>query len=180
LYRCSPTCRAFSGNVAPRSLVANDGTDTTKELDAVASLKAGLSTTDGVLLYPEGTRFSKAKRARALDRLKDDPLAFQRASRLEHLLPPRPGGALALLDAAPACDVLFVGHTGLEGFSTFKEIWSGDLVNRTVHIRFWREAAATIPATRDERLAWLQHHWERMDDWLSKTEPVAEPLRATG
>jgi hypothetical protein len=73
-----------------------------------------------------------------------------------------------------------VGHTGLEGFSSFKEIWNGNLVNRTVRIRFWREAAATIPSTRDERLDWLQQHWERMDDWLTTTEPVAVPLRAAG
>lgn len=173
-------CLDVAGHWLPNHFVSRDGTDTAKELDAVARLKAGLSATDGVLLYPEGTRFSKTKRARTLERLKDDGVAFQRATRLVHLLPPRPGGALALLDAAPACDVLFVGHTGLEGFSSFKEIWNGDLVNRTVRIRFWREAAATIPSTRDERLDWLQQHWERMDDWLTTTEPVAVPLRAAG
>lgn len=173
-------CLDVAGHWLPNHFVARDGTDTAKELDAVAQLKAGLSASEGVLLYPEGTRFTATKRARALERLKDDAVAFQRASRLVHLLPPRPGGALALLDAAPACDVLFVGHTGLEGFSDFKAIWSGDLVGRTVRIRFWREPAASIPATRDERLAWLQRHWERLDDWLTSTEPAAAPLKATG
>lgn len=173
-------CLDVAGHWLPNHFVARDGADTAAELKAIARLKEGLGSQQGVLLYPEGTRFSKAKRARALERLKHDAQALERATRLHHLLPPRPGGALTLLDAAPACDVLFVGHTGLEGFSSFREIWSGGLVNRPVHIRFWREPAASIPVSRDERLAWLHHHWERMDAWLSKTAPAERPLKATG
>jgi 1-acyl-sn-glycerol-3-phosphate acyltransferase len=168
-------CLDIAGHWLPNHFVSRDGNDTAKELDAIARLKAGLRSTDGVLLYPEGTRFSASKRARALERLKDDPPAFERANRLVHLLPPRPGGAIALLQATPACDVLFVGHAGLEGFSSFTEIWRGDLVDRTIRIRFWREPAATIPPSREERLAWLQHHWERMDQWLTATEERAVP-----
>lgn len=174
-------CLDVAGHWLPNHFVARDGSDSSKEIDAVRALKTGLGQNQGVLLYPEGTRFTPAKRARSLERLKGDPVAFERASRLQRLLLPRPGGTLALLDAAPSCDVLFVGHTGLEGFSTFKDIWSGGLVGRTIHLRFWRERAATIPATDEARLEWLQQCWERMDSWLTKTEPVQhEPLRATG
>ncbi|MBL8936111.1 MAG: lysophospholipid acyltransferase family protein [Archangium sp.] len=175
-------CLDVAGHWLPNHFVSRDGSDSSKEIDAVRALKANLRENQGVLLYPEGTRFTPAKRARSLERLKNDPVAFERATRLKHLLLPRPGGTLALLDAAPACDVLFVGHTGLEGFSTFKDIWSGGLVGRTIHLRFWRESAASIPKSDDARLEWLQHCWERMDAWLSKTEPVIDeaPLRATG
>jgi 1-acyl-sn-glycerol-3-phosphate acyltransferase len=176
-------CLDVAGNWLPNHFVARDGADSEGEIARVRALKAGLQANQGVLLYPEGTRFTAGKRARALERLKGDPLALERASRLAHLLLPRPGGALALLDAAPPCDVLFVGHTGLEGFSSFKEIWSGRLTGRTIHIRFWRERAASIPTSREERLAWLQRCWERMDAWLSATTPApapAPPLRATG
>ncbi len=159
-------CLDIAGHWLPNHFVARDGTDTESEIAAVRALKHGLLEKDGVLVYPEGTRFSLAKRARALERLKHDPLASARATRLAHLLPPRPGGTLALLDAAPACDVIFVGHHGLEGFSSFGEIWRGELVGRTIRIRFWREPASAIPATRNERLEWLQHGWERMDAWL--------------
>ncbi|MCU0699243.1 MAG: lysophospholipid acyltransferase family protein [Myxococcaceae bacterium] len=175
-------CLDIAGNWLPNHFVARDGSDTDGEIAKVRALKHGLAENQGVLLYPEGTRFSSGKRTRSLERLKADPLAHERASRLVHLLLPRPGGALALLDAAPACDVLFVGHSGLEGFSSFKEIWSGRLTGRTIHIRFWRERADSIPAGRDEQLAWLQRCWERMDAWLSTTEPEspAPPLRAAG
>lgn len=172
----SDPCLDVAGHWLPNHFVARDGADSSKEIDAVRALKAGLGPNGGVLLYPEGTRFSASKRARALERLQHDPLALERASRLVHLLLPRPGGTLALLDAAPACDVLFVGHSGLEGFSSFSEIWNGDLVGRTVHLRFWRERADSIPAGRDERLEWIQRCWERMDAWLTTTEPAA-PLR---
>jgi hypothetical protein len=57
----------------------------------------------------------------------------------------RRGGALALISAAPACDVLFVGHAGLEGFASVADVWSGALVGRTIRLKFWRERAASIP-----------------------------------
>jgi 1-acyl-sn-glycerol-3-phosphate acyltransferase len=175
-------CLDIAGNWLPNHFVSRDGTDTEGEIAKVRELKEGLTANQGVLLYPEGTRFTSGKRQRSLERLKADPVAHERASRLVHLLLPRPGGTLALLEAAPACDVLFVGHSGLEGFSSFKEIWSGRLTGRSIHIRFWREKAESIPTTREERLAWLQHGWERMDAWLSTTEPEARtnPLKATG
>lgn len=168
-------CLDIAGHWLPNHFVSRDGSDSAKEIDAVRALKQGLGPSQGVLLYPEGTRFSPAKRQRALERLKDDPAAHARASRLTHLLPMRTGGALALLDAPPACDVLFVGHSGLEGFSSFRDIWSGQLVGRTVSIRFWRERADAVPATADERLAWLHRHWERLDAWLAEK---SAPLRA--
>lgn len=164
-------CLDIAGHWLPNHFVSRDGAYSAKEIDAVGALKHGLGPNQGVLLYPEGTRFSPAKRERTLDRLRDDPPALDRARRLTHLLPIRTGGALALLDAAPACDVLFVGHCGLEGFSSFRDIWSGRLVGRTISVRFWREPASSIPATPGERLAWLQHHWERLDAWLGETQP---------
>ncbi len=174
----SDPCLDIAGHWLPNHFVARDGSDSTKEIDAVRALKHELKPNQGVLLYPEGTRFSAQKRARSLERLAGDSLARERAERLVHLLLPRPGGVLALLDAPPPCDVLFVGHAGLEGFSNFDEIWNGELVGRTVKIRFWRERAASIPPGRDERLAWLQARWERMDAWLATTEP--QPLRKAG
>jgi hypothetical protein len=94
-------------------------------------------------------------------------VARARAESLRHLLPIRPGGVLALLDAPPACDVLFVGHHGLEGFAHVADILRGALVGRTVRLRFWRIPVASIPARPDARLDWLAREWQCMDDWLS-------------
>jgi 1-acyl-sn-glycerol-3-phosphate acyltransferase len=158
-------CLDLAGHWLPNRFVSRDGVDTAREVDAVRSLKAGLEPDEGVSLYPEGTRFTAAKRRRAIERLSG--AARARAERLQHLLPIRPGGALALLDAPPACDVLFVGHHGLEGFAHVADILRGELVGQTVRLRFWRVPAASIPAQPAARLEWLAQEWQRMDDWLS-------------
>jgi 1-acyl-sn-glycerol-3-phosphate acyltransferase len=168
-------CLDVAGHFLPNHFVARDGSDSEREIDAVRALKAGIGADDGVLIYPEGKRFTEGKRRRALERLEGDPDALARARRLRHLLPIRPGGALALLDAAPACDVIFLGHAGLEGFSSVADIWAGALVGRTVRVRFWREPAASIPEGDAARLAWLAARWQRLDDWLDALEPVPAP-----
>ena len=165
-------CLDLAGHWLPNRFVARDGVDTAREVDAVRSLKAGLGPDEGVSLYPEGTRFTAAKRRRVIERLTG--VARARAERLRHLLPIRPGGVLALLDAPPACDLLFVGHHGLEGFAHVADILRGELVGRTVRLRFWRVRAASIPAQAEARLEWLAQQWQCMDDWLS-AEDVANP-----
>jgi len=158
-------CLDLAGHWLPNRFVARDGADTAREVDAVRSLKANLAPDEGVLLYPEGTRFTAEKRRRVIERL--GGAARARAERLRHLLPIRPGGVLALLDAPPACDVLFIGHHGLEGFAHVADILRGELVGRTVRLRFWRIPAASIPAQSDARLDWLAREWQCMDDWLA-------------
>jgi len=161
-------CLDLAGHWLPNRFVARDGADTAREVEAVRALKSGLGPDEGVLLYPEGTRFTPEKRRRVLERL--DGVARERAERLQHLLPIRQGGALALLDGPPACDVLFIGHHGLEGFAHVADIMRGALVGRTVRLRFWRVRASSIPAGTDARRAWLAEEWQRMDDWLSAEE----------
>jgi 1-acyl-sn-glycerol-3-phosphate acyltransferase len=167
-------CLDVAGHFLPNWFVARDGADTRREIEAIRALKTGLGPEDGVLIYPEGTRFSRQKRLRALERLAGDPDALARAERLRHLLPLRPGGSLALLEAPPACDVLFVGHSGLEGFASIADIWAGALVGKTLRVRFWRARAAEIPEGREARLAFLQAGWQRMDDWLSSLDEREE------
>ena len=170
-------CLDLAGHWLPNRFVARDGVDTAREVDSVRSLKAGLEPDEGVSLYPEGTRFTAAKRRRVIERLTG--AARERAEGLQHLLPIRPGGVLALLDAPPACDVLFVGHHGLEGFAHVADILRGELVGQTVRLRFWRVPAASIPAQSEARLDWLAHEWQCMDDWLSAEDAANTRNRAT-
>ncbi len=170
-------CLDLAGHWLPNRFVARDGVDTAREVDSVRSLKAGLEPDEGVSLYPEGTRFTAAKRRHVIERLTG--VARERAEGLQHLLPIRPGGVLALLDAPPACDVLFVGHHGLEGFAHVADILRGELVGQTVRLRFWRVPAASIPAQSEARLDWLAHEWQCMDDWLSAEDAANTRNRAT-
>ncbi|APR81721.1 phospholipid/glycerol acyltransferase [Minicystis rosea] len=173
-------CLDVAGHWIPNYFAARDGADSPREIESVRALKSGLGQDDGVLIYPEGTRFTAAKRRKIIERLlRSDPAAAARAEGLKHLLPLRHGGALALLDAAPSCDALFVGHSGLEGFASIADIWAGALVGRTVHIKIWRERAAAIPDTEEARIAWLEARWQRLDDWILSLEaPALEPAHA--
>lgn len=157
-------CLDIAGHWIPNRFVERGGENTAAELQALRELKAGLGANEGVLIYPEGTRFSRGKRRALIDKLEGD--AKERASRLRHLLPVRRGGVLSLLDASPRCDVLFVAHHGLEGFGRIADIWRGKLVGKTVRVRFTRVRADAVPTTDDARLAWMNDQWQQLDDWL--------------
>lgn len=155
-------CLDVVGNRLPNHFV-DRARPTPADLEAIATLAKDLGPQQGVIIYPEGTRFQPAKRARVLDKMKDS-VHFERASRLCHTLPPRLGGLSALLDAAPDVDVVFCSHAGFEGFATFRDLISGDMVGRTLHIRFWRVPARDVPRDVDARTVFLYEQWQRVDD----------------
>lgn len=127
---------------------------------------------EGVLVYPEGTRHTPAKLARAQEKIREsDPQTADLADRLHHLLPPRLGGPLALLDASTDADVVVFGHVGLDGFEKVSDIWSGALNGTTVRIRFWRHPRAAVPAGERERITWLYGVWQELDDWIGTQRP---------
>ena len=161
-------CLDVAGHWIPNHFVDRGGKDTDAELAAIAALKANLGQNEGVIIYPEGTRFSRSRRERMIDTLEGD--AKSRAVSLRHLHPVRPGGATALLAAAPRCDVLFVGHHGLEGLTRLQEIWRGALVGKTITVQFWREKAEDVPVAPEAQLAWINARWQRIDDWLETFE----------
>ena len=92
-----------------------------------------------------------------------------RARRLEgttHVVPPRPGGVIALLDACPEADVVVVAHSGLDHYPTFRELARSVPLRDPVRVTAWRVAAADIPTGDDARTAWLDEQWCRVDAWI--------------
>jgi 1-acyl-sn-glycerol-3-phosphate acyltransferase len=150
-----------------------------KEIALLRQLAMAVTERDGVLLFPEGTRFSPAKRERALAHLADTKqfARLERAKRLQYVLPPRCGGALALLETRPDVDVAFLAHVGFEGTATLNDIWSGKLIGRTIRLCFWRVASAEIPQTAEGRVEWLDAQWERIDAWTS-VHASSQPAQA--
>ncbi len=133
-------------------------------------LTASAGPDEGVLIYPEGTRFSQKKLVRALAALeKRSPDLHARASGFRHVLPPRLGGPLAMLDAAET-DVVFMAHHGLGGFARIADIWAGAMVGRRISVEYWRVARTDIPESRSDRVAWLYEWWKRIDDWVEDKE----------
>jgi 1-acyl-sn-glycerol-3-phosphate acyltransferase len=164
----------IGGRWVPTVFVRRASTDPAREVATLRRLAEDLGEGEGVLIYPEGTRYTPEKLASAQRAIAErQPAIAPLAARLRHVLPPRLGGPLALLDESRGADVVVCGHVGLDGFEYISDIWTGGLVGTTVRVRFWRHAAAEVPAGEEERVAWLYERWQALDDWVGEQ-------RATG
>ena len=164
------------GKRLPNYFVDRNASDPREELRRVKALASHLAEDEGLLVYPEGTRFTESRRTRALDKLQQNASQFyERASNLTYVLPPKPGGVLTLLDSG--ADPVICAHEGLGGFAKIKDIWSGAMINRTIRVKFWRVAAADVPKDRKGRVDWLWEQWEAIDDWIAsvKNMPATSP-----
>jgi 1-acyl-sn-glycerol-3-phosphate acyltransferase len=164
----------IGGRWVPTVFVRRASTDPAREVATLRRLAEDLGEGEGVLIYPEGTRHTPEKLASAQRAIAErQPAIAPLAARLRNVLPPRLGGPLALLDESRGADVVVCGHVGLDGFEYISDIWTGGLVGTTVRVRFWRHAAAEVPAGEEERVAWLYERWQALDDWVGEQ-------RATG
>lgn len=161
--------------VGPRvrtAFIDRDSPDGATERARVAALIDGLEPDEGVLIYPEGTRFSTSKAAALQDRLaaSGDSAALAYARSLERVLPPKLGGPLSLLQRNPGHDVVFCAHTGLDRAYSVSHMLRGDLVGLQIRVRLWRVAFADIPATEATQAEWLRSQWGRMDREVAALE----------
>jgi len=162
----------IGGNRLPNHFVDRQSRDLESEMAAIRALGAGLTARDGVMIYPEGTRYSEEKRQRYVAPLiRKGGVVGEAASGYCSVLPPRPGGTLALLETT-TCDVVVLAHRGLEGFATVRDIWSGDLVGSRIDVRLWRVPREDIPESRSLRVDWLFRLWAEVDDWVSQVRYV--------
>lgn len=158
-------CIDVAGQASPNYFIDRGGS-AAEELAGVRNLAVDLGE-EGVLLYPEGTRFTERKKEIALKRLaKTHPDLVPLAESFKHCLPPKPGGALTLMDAAPDADVLVIAHRGLEGLAEVTDLLSGSVVGKEVQISIWRIPASEIPKG-EERRRWIFDLWKRVDDFVA-------------
>jgi len=156
----------IAGNRLPNVFVDRGG-DTDREIAAIRDLATTMPDGEGLLIYPEGTRYSEAKRVNYTEKLaRRGDATGEIASTYQRVLPPRPAGTLAMLDARPL-DVVVMAHRGLEGFAEIRDIWSGGLVGSAVHVRFWRIPSSEIPADDADRRLWLFTTWSDVDAWVT-------------
>jgi 1-acyl-sn-glycerol-3-phosphate acyltransferase len=143
-------------------------------VERVAELARGLGTEDALLIFPEGGNFTPGRRRRAIAALRGKGLTeeAEAAERMEHLLPPRPGGVAAALAAAPHADVVLVAHTGLEHLSTAGDLWRGLPMDADVLMRWDFVPAGQVPRDREEQADWLFARWAEMDTWIEEHRPT--------
>jgi 1-acyl-sn-glycerol-3-phosphate acyltransferase len=174
-------CLDIVGNRLPNVFVDRFTDDSAREVSRVRELARDLGSQDGILIYPEGTRFSQAKRRSVLERLREkgDAKMLEYAESLAFVLPPRPGGSLGLLEAASEADVVVCAHTGFEGAASLAQIWKGALVRRVVRVQFRRIPRDEIPSGRDARTAWILEEWQRVGAWVESQQSPELSQRAT-
>lgn len=157
---------------------------TDEELVPIRDMAKTMVAGDVLLIYPEGTRFTKKKlqRAKVSAQKNLPPALAQKAQSLRNVLPPRLGGALAILEGAPAdADVVFAYHVGYEGTTSLRDLLNGRAVNRRLVIKLDRIAAADLPKDPNDRAAWLFDRWCAIDQWVSdkRRELFPNELSAT-
>ncbi len=163
-------CLDIVGNRLPNYFARRGSGEGAREIAAVQRLMEELPSEEGVLIYPEGTRFTQKKRAAILDKLRQtgSAAAYERAAGLHNLLPPRLGGVMGLLERNQRADVVFLAHVGFEGSMNFAELMQGCLIGRVIRVGMWSIPYADIPQDREQRIAWLYQQWQRMDAWVTE------------
>lgn len=162
-------CLDVVGLRIPNHFLARAVDDNSAELEALRELARDLGERDVVVIFAEGTRANPVKRARALERIAErSPERAARMSELRHLLPPRPAGSVALVEADPENDLVSAWHVGFEGMDTFSGIisslTSGVPAFRFVVTRHDRASVPTGPAFAD----WLDARWLEMDSEVDR------------
>ncbi|MFI7135347.1 1-acyl-sn-glycerol-3-phosphate acyltransferase [Nonomuraea sp. NPDC050153] len=137
-------------------------------IEEIHRLAATMGDQDALVIFPEGGNFTPRRRRLAIRRLEEKGLTeeAERARGMDHLLPPRPNGAITAVEACPSADVIFVAHTGLDDLITLGDVWRKLPVNARITAKWWRVPAAEIPEEREERVRWLYDHWEQIDAWI--------------
>ncbi|MER6003343.1 1-acyl-sn-glycerol-3-phosphate acyltransferase [Nonomuraea angiospora] len=137
-------------------------------IEEIHRLAATMGDQDALVIFPEGGNFTPRRRRLAIRRLEEKGLTeeAERARGMDHLLPPRPNGAITAIEACPSADVIFVAHTGLDDLITLGDVWRKLPFNAQITAKWWRVPAAEIPAEREDRIRWLYDHWEQIDAWI--------------
>lgn len=140
----------------------------------IGALATGLDGNDALMIFPEGGNFTPKRWRRAVDRLRREGRRThaQQAQRMRNVLPPRPGGVLAALQAAPEADVIYVAHTGTDHLLSAGDVWRALPLREPILMRWWQIPAAQVPLTADAQIGWLYAWWERIDAWIAGNRPV--------
>jgi 1-acyl-sn-glycerol-3-phosphate acyltransferase len=165
-------------NRLPNRFISPGHTGTQPLEQEVGQLAEGLDDNDAFVIFPEGGNFTPHRRVRAIARLRDRGLKdlAVRAENLQNLLPPKPGGLLAAIDAAPDAGVIFVAHTGLDRMITVADVWRELPMDKQLVMRFWSVPPEEVPVGEEARIMWLYDWWAKIDAWVEENRPAPRPL----
>lgn len=147
--------------------------DGDRETTAIEDLARRAHPDSAMVIFPEGTYSTPERRQRVLASLnrRGEQEAVAAAERLTHLLPPRPGGTLALLRGRPDADVVVLGHVGLEGVAELRGLRRNLPLEHPVRVDWWVHPRSELPTDDDGLTAWLNKRWMDLDSWVERNRP---------
>lgn len=162
-------CLDILGHRLPNYFIDRQSSDVSAELMGIEQMANGLGAKDCAVIFPEGSRASGKKRARALERLRErSPERATRLEGLQYLIAPKPAGASALLNAVPNANVVTMWHSGFDGLDTFKGVLKhlGSQKAR-VHVKVQRHERSTV-SSGEQFVEWLDAQWVHMDQAVAR------------
>jgi 1-acyl-sn-glycerol-3-phosphate acyltransferase len=136
---------------------------------AVGDLGSTLDRSTVAVIFPEGRLFRRDLLEHVRARLSEtDPDRARGLTGLRHILPIRPGGVGALLDAAPDADIVVIAHAGLDPYPDFRTLARHVPLTTPVRVAAWRIPRDRVPTQPDERTRWLDTTWQQVDDWVDE------------
>ena len=170
------------GNRLPNVFVRHGQTGESIFTDQIERLARGLGPDDALVIFPEGANWTPSRWRRGIRRLEHTgrrDLAL-RAREMPNLLPPRPGGTLAAIEACPDADVIFVAHAGLDTVTSIGDVWRRFPVDQVIRARWWRVPFDRVPrgADHETQVQWLYGWWERIDAWITESRPAVAAVPA--
>jgi 1-acyl-sn-glycerol-3-phosphate acyltransferase len=169
------------GNRLPNVFIEPSHTGENVFTEKIQRLARGLDQTSALVIFPEGANWTPGRWRRGIGRLERSgrPDLASRARDMPNLLPPRPGGALAAIQACAEADVIFVAHSGLDDIISVRDVWRNFPIDQVVKARWWRVPHEEVPrtATHEAQVKWLYDWWQLIDGWISDNRP-GRPLVA--
>ncbi|NMO50618.1 1-acyl-sn-glycerol-3-phosphate acyltransferase [Actinoplanes sp. TBRC 11911] len=165
-------------NRLPNRFISPGRTGTTTLEQQISELATGLDENDAFVIFPEGGNFTPRRRTNAIAKLRSMGMTglARKAEQLKNVLPPKPTGLFAAIDAAPDAGVIFVAHTGLDRMMTVADVWQELPMDKRLVMRFWSVPPEEVPTGEEERVAWLYDWWARIDSWIEENRPAFRPL----
>jgi 1-acyl-sn-glycerol-3-phosphate acyltransferase len=158
-------CLDIGGHRLPNVFVDRSGSDSARAIENVSELMRQAPADQSVLIYPEGTRFTRKKHQQLATK---HPNLKDQLDRWPDLLPPRLGGVCGMLDANPGKDLVFLAHAGFEGSADIHDLLGGGWLNQHVRIHFWRVPFADLP--KQDHTEYLFGQWDIMQTTAKNLE----------
>jgi len=126
---------------------------------------------DGVVIFPEGTRYTKKKWGQVKKSMEEhgNEKLVNWMTDNPNVLPPRPGGILALLENNDSADVVFLAHRGFENARRFRDVLNGTFAGSDIYIKIWGVKFEDLPTTESDQKDWIMENWKIVNDFTIKS-----------